>query len=485
MRALFHPVPVAVLAIALSMWLFDAFPADSMGYHLPFSIRFLGLHDFPDFSGVLNGRYQGFPILWRPLLGLGLISGQPRLFILPNLASLVLLIFICKRYLKLSPALTICCCFAFPVAILGFRSSLQDFFVNCLMLSAAILLLLPPSSQSVKGLPQSPFILNRDIFGFILLAIAANVKFQGLMGSVIIIGFSLFFRVRDLGSRDNGFLLPRRRLFISLAVILLIWAQPVSNIFRHGNPFYPVRLAGLNGPEPPTSSPIQYIPKLPLLTNAASYFVSVTEIDPIIRAKAGLNFRRSWHNHNVAKDGFKAAPGDYQVFILTGGSNGLLTISLTALACLSLAAEAKNINLINNIHFKVRLRLLLVSFLFAFLPQSMELRYYMLTLFVPTLVAVSSNASRWREISRYLTVAGVWFAIFSPFLVPVYFWIRTGFWINADGLLSPDLYSKLPSSAQCLDKRKLWGGTIIKSDTISAIDTQTALACHFRLAEHH
>jgi hypothetical protein len=98
-----------------------------MMYHLPFSIRFLGLHEFPDCSGVLNGRYQCFPVLWRDLLGLGLISGHPRLFIVPNIASLLLLIFISRRYLKFSPALTICCCFAFPVAILVFFSSLQDF----------------------------------------------------------------------------------------------------------------------------------------------------------------------------------------------------------------------------------------------------------------------------------------------------------------------------------------------------------------------
>jgi hypothetical protein len=106
-------------------------------------------------------------------------------------------------------------------------------------------------------------------------------------------------------------------------------------------------------------------------------------------------------------------------------SNGLLTVSLIALACFSMAAETKQLNGDNIDHFKLRFRLLLISFLFAFLHQSMELRYYMISLFVPALVAVSSDVKRCREPSRYLAVAGVWFALFSPFLVPVYFWIRT------------------------------------------------------------
>jgi len=220
-------------------------------------------------------------------------------------------------------------------------------------------------------------------------------------------------------------LLPKNKDLICLILMIFIIAQPINNTLQYGNPFYPVRVAGLNGTELPTSSPTQYIPKLPLLANAVGYFVSVTEIDPIVHSKAGWTFQRSWHNHNLVKDGFKAAPGDYKLFAFTGGSNGLLTVSLIALACFSMAAEAKQLNGDNIDHFKLRFRLLLISFLFAFLPQSMELRYYMISLFVPVLVAVSSDVKRWREPSRYLAVAGVWFALFSPFLVPVYFWIRT------------------------------------------------------------
>jgi hypothetical protein len=103
--------------------------------------------------------------------------------------------------------------------------------------------------------------------------------------------------------------------------MIFIIAQPINNTLQYGNPFYPVRVAGLNGTELPTSSPIQYISKLPLLANAVGYFVSVTEIDPIVHSKAGWTFQRSWHNHNLVKDGLKAAPGDYKLFAFTGGSN--------------------------------------------------------------------------------------------------------------------------------------------------------------------
>jgi len=456
-----------------------------MMYHIPFAVRFWGLKSFPGFTGLLDGRYNGFPILWRVLLGPGLISGFPRLFILPNIAALSLLVIVSKRYLKLSPALSICCCFTFPVAILVFRSSVQDFFVNGLLLTAAILFLAAPIvSLTTPERHKLGFSLlnNRDILGLACLAFAANVKYQGLMGSCIIFAAWLFFRYKDLrgASQQLQLITSKRRVAISFLLVVLIWAQPIVNTLVRGNPLYPVQIAGLPGTEPPTSSPIQYIPRIPLITNAASYFMSVTEIDPLIRSKEGWSFKRSWHNHNHAKGEFMPGPNDYKIYTLTGGSNGLLIITLMVLSWASLMEGAKNHEMKTSPLFKLRFRLLIASLCFMILPQSMELRYYMMTLFAPAMVAVSGDVNRWRQPSRYLVVIGVWFSLISPFLVPVYFWLRTGSWISADGLLSPDVYRNLPSVRDCSLKVKSWGGPIKKTYPLTTMDAIEALGCHYR-----
>jgi putative effector of murein hydrolase LrgA (UPF0299 family) len=55
----------------------------------------------------------------------------------------------------------------------------------------------------------------------------------------------------------------------------------------------------------------------------------------------------------------------------------------------------------------------MTSLLFMFLPQAMELRYYMTLLFIPSLVAVSGQASRLRQLMRWIVVAGVWLGLFA------------------------------------------------------------------------
>jgi hypothetical protein len=483
---LLSPVPAALAALLLSLLLFDAFPGDSMHYHLPFAVRFLQLPHWPDFSGYHNGRFEGFPRLWRLLLGPGLLTMRPRLFILPNLVSFAFLIAVCRRYLRLSAPRTICCCFAFPVVLFGFRSSLQDFFLNTLLLAAAIILFAPRSAPlQGGGRPLVPLLRWGEILALFCLGLAANVKYQGLFGACIIFAAWIVFRLLDQRRTRERWILDGFKLVVSFFLVVLIWAQPISNVVQFGNPVYPVRIVGLPGTERPTSSPIQYIPKLPLLSNAASYLVSVTEIDPIIRSTAGFNFQRSWHNHNLPKPQFLPGQGDYQSYILTGGSNGLLFVALFVMACLSLATSMKARDAMEDGLLQLRLRLMIVSVLFAFLPQSMELRYYMITLFTPALVAVSGQDNPWRQPSRYLVVVGVWFSLFAPFLVPVYFWLRTGAWINANGLLTPDVYRDLPPAKLCLQQKSTWGKNFVQTPIRGGDDARMALGCAFRLSRPH
>ncbi len=483
LNLLLNPWPAAIAALFLSLLLFDAFPADSLMYHLPFSVRFLDLPGFPDFSNYHQGRYQGFPSLWRILLGPGLALKHPRLFILPNIAALGVLLYCSRRILRLSAAMTICCCFAFPVALLGFRSSLQDFFVNVMVLIASLALFQPASS--LDGAIRKPFWISRwDLLGLACLALAANVKFQGLFMAVLVLMAAVVFRLQDLGlkGRATGSLL-KRRLVLAVLLIGLVFTQQILNTARFGNPFYPVSVLGLSGTERPTASPIKYIPRLPLLANAASFLVSATEVDPIIRSEAGFSFVRSWHNHNIPKAEFMPAPGEYQKYILTGGSNGLVFLAVLFGALLSAYGREKGDQLQDLSMLTLKRRLLVSSFLFIFLPQSMEMRYYMITLFVLALVSVVGEPTPLRQVMRWIIVAAVWFALALSFLQPLYYWARTGEWISARGLLSPDTYRSLPGKEKCLESRSLWGGPINHSSNPTVGDVQAAIGCHFRLTQ--
>ncbi|MDM7954223.1 MAG: hypothetical protein QUV07_13550 [Cyanobium sp. CZS 25K] len=480
LNLLLHPVPAAILALLFSLLLFDAFPADSLMYHLPFSARLLHLPGAPDFANVAEGRYQGFPSLWRVLLGPGLVWNHPRLFIVPNLFALGLLVYCCRRFLGLSRSLVVCCCLTFPVALYGFRSSLQDFFVNILVLTASIVLFqsIPRRDGDHR---KTLWIEWWDLLALLCLVLAANVKFQGLFMAVLVLVAASFFRWRDGASFGGQGLSPQRRTMLVAAILIaLIFAQPLQNISRFGNPFYPVSVLGLSGTEQRHASPIQYIPRIPILTNAASYLVSAYEIDPIIRSKAGLSFNRSWHNHNLPKSEYQPVHPDYP-WIVTGGSNGFLFLLLFVGAVLSVYGSKSGVYPELTPSLILRRRLLITSLLFMVLPQSMELRYYMISLFVPALVAVSGEATSLRLLMRWIVVAGLWLTLFTSFLQPTYYWARTGEWISARGLLSPDVYRDLPSVQDCVNKRELWGGLVSKASDRTTADIQASIACHFRL----
>jgi hypothetical protein len=471
-----HPLPAAVTAIGLSILLFDAFPADSLMYHLPFSARFLHLPGFPDLSNYFEGRYQGFPSLWRILLGPGLAWNHPRLFILPNLFALGALAYCCRRFLGLSAALVTCLCLAFPVVLYGFRSSLQDFFVNALVLTAAIIFL-----RSTVGfdsqVSQAKWLDHWDLFGLFCLALAANVKFQGLFIAVVVLVTGVAFRSYELCRKGRTpFPVMNRSRAAAAILVMFVFLQPIMNVSRFGNPVYPIRLPMLGGPEPVHSTSIQYIPKIPLVSGPLSYLVSVLEIDPIMRTRAGFSFVRSWHNHNQPKPAFQPVPPQYP-WIVTGGSNGFLFLVILVGAFLSVYPFGWRGALDLTSSLLLRRRLLMTSLLFMFLPQAMELRYYMTLLFIPSLVAVSGQASRLRQLMRWIVVAGLWFGLFASFLQPIYFWSKTGEWINARGLLSPNVYRGLPAKEQCIQRY----GPISTAIDRTKADVPTLMACAVRL----
>jgi hypothetical protein len=448
LEVILHPLPVVLLALFLCFLLVDAFPADSIHYHIPFAIRAFDLPGFPDYSGLRDSRYFGFPSFWRLMLAPGLAFDRPRLFLIPNLLGLILFVQVCHRYLRLPRPWAACCCLMFPVALFSFRTSLQDFFVNTMVATAMMMLLYPLSRSDRQG--SVPLLGRTDCFALFLLALAANTKFQGFFMAVIVVASTLFFRWREVQSfRLQTLDAPRVKVVVcALALVLAISFQPIANSIQFRNPFYPIAVAGLPGDIGATNSPIQYLPRVPLAFNAASFVVSAAEIDPIVRSQAGWNFQRSWHNFNKPKSEYLSATANHP-WVMTGGSNGLVFIflALTAFYCAFWSRDGDDDRLNDgNVY---RRHLLLTCIPLIFLPQAMELRYYMVILFVVAAVALSNSIPKVSVLARSVVVTALWFALIPSFLVPIYFRFRTGSWSLDRGLLSPDPYARIKEHLDC------------------------------------
>lgn len=448
LAGILHPLPVVLLAIFLCFLLVDAFPADSIHYHLPFAIRTFNLPGFPDYSGFKDSQYFGFPRFWRLALAPGLALDKPRLLLAPNLLGLVIFVQVCHRYLRLPRPWAACCCLVFPVALFSFRTSLQDFFVNTMVASAMLILLYPLTRSERFG--KTPLASWSDCFALLLLALASNTKFQGFFMAVIVIASTLFFRWRDIQSIGLQTLeYPRARVGACAFVLLLaISYQPVTNIFQFKNPFYPIAVAGLPGDIEATNSPIQYLPRVPLVFNAASFVVSATEVDPIIRSQEGWRFKRSWHNFNKPKPEFLSKTANHP-WVMTGGSNGIVFILLAVTAAVAAFRSQEPGSVEDQSGHAYWGRLLLTCIPLMFLPQAMELRYYMAILFIVSSVALSSSIPKLSFTTRCAVIAALWFALIPSFIAPIYFRVRTGSWSLDRGLLSPDPYAKINANLEC------------------------------------
>ena len=132
-----------LLSLLLAAVFFDAYPYDILAYHGPFAAVATGLPRLSRYgmSTFMEHRYQGFPPLWRWLLAPGLGLGLPRLLLLPNLVALLVLIGTCRRCLRLPWPPSLAAALLFPIALFGFRTPYQDFFVGALGTAAVLLLI--------------------------------------------------------------------------------------------------------------------------------------------------------------------------------------------------------------------------------------------------------------------------------------------------------------------------------------------------------
>ena len=126
------------------------------------------------------------------LLGPGMMLHAPRLLFIPNLIALLMLCWSARTHLKLHWAVTIVAALSIPVVLYGFASSMQDFFVNACAAAGAISVF-----SYHSGFTDRP--AKTLIPGLLMLALAANVKTQGLILATLVLALAVIFLVCEHG----------------------------------------------------------------------------------------------------------------------------------------------------------------------------------------------------------------------------------------------------------------------------------------------
>jgi len=411
---------LAVLALLLSIIFVNAYPWDTTAYHLPFTARQFHIKDLSGITELLPSRYEGFPKFWRIALYPGLILRAPRLFLICNFLSIGILCIVSKKLLRLPWWLTCCAVLCFPISLEGFRSSYQDFSTNAFIAAGALFTACSDSGNAITNHHW-----KRINLGLLMLALAANIKTQGLLMAIAVLAscvlWTLVQKRRNQASCDGeDSVCVAHKAHISIfswlitySLLVIIFVQPIANIFSHSNPFYPVRVFGLQGTETAYSTTIQYIPNLPIARNLLGFYSSALEIDPIVRSERGWSFERSIGAFNRVNKKFYRSGGAGLSDIRTGGSNGFLFLILSIIAFWPLCGILSgNAQLMLDMP---RAKLMTSVILIAFLPQSMELRYYLSALFIACLLALTSANKFFSKLSLIMVFLAMSFSIISVF----------------------------------------------------------------------
>lgn len=246
---------VLAVSVALGMLvtaLHDVSQAwDSGYYHLPFAARLAGI--LPPESFVFHpanaARFEGFPLLGERIQGvLWRVAGRPEAANLLAFAGVPLFAWFARRRFGAAPWLTVTALFAVPLVHTHASSAYVDLPANLALAVAVLLALRAFASQE----PVSP----RTLVGAgVASAVAANMKalLHPLVALAIaaLVARALPGLVRELRAPAR-----RRTAALTLAVIALalpvVFATPLANLLRHGNPYYPVRMSLLGHALPGT-----------------------------------------------------------------------------------------------------------------------------------------------------------------------------------------------------------------------------------------
>jgi hypothetical protein len=200
-------------------------------YHLPFAGRIVGLVDPSAFTfGALNqGRFEGFPLFGELVQGvLWRISGRPECASLAALVALPALAWLLRRLFGVPLHLTLLALLAIPLVQIHATGCYVDLPANTWVTMLALLAyrqVVAREAPSVRAL----------LLGSALAVAAANTKFQ--LVPVVLVAAAVL--VATALRRDER---RRTRLLVIALALPFVFATPIKNVIRHGNPVWPVEI---------------------------------------------------------------------------------------------------------------------------------------------------------------------------------------------------------------------------------------------------
>ena len=200
-------------------------------YHLPFAGRIVGLVDARAFTfGHANqARFDGFPLFGELLQGiLWRATGRPECASFVALAALPGLAWFLRRTFGVPAHISVIAFVAIPLVQIHATACYVDLPANACVTMLALL-----AYRQLVSREPPPI---RVMVGAGALAIAAaNTKFQlvpvVLAAATVLVATAL----RGDGKR-------RARLLVIAVALPLVFATPIKNVVRHGNPVWPVEL---------------------------------------------------------------------------------------------------------------------------------------------------------------------------------------------------------------------------------------------------
>ncbi|MDX2239615.1 MAG: hypothetical protein NW224_02920 [Leptolyngbyaceae cyanobacterium bins.302] len=355
---------------------------DTWAYRNPFIARLWGIVTSEQYlmpSGH-EERFKGFPLAAEFLQGFfWKISGRIEAINLLGIFSFFAYILFIWNYLKIPFYASVIALLAVPLIQLHATSAYIDLFAN-LCISAFLVLVYIMSFRRGE--------LNaRNLLLLILLGIlAGNAKFQVM--PTLLIGYFLFI-LRIFLMKDESWLgnFSKQALTgLILIGLVLSFGVIVKNSILYSNPFYPIDITvgflHFKGPEAEYSIIPKYLKNLP---RTIQWFLSVTEIDFLIR--------KLWQKsslYNLDMNTGDEVIGNAHVGGRTGGFFGPYVIFQLCLLFYysiiflrqqqyhqkQLAQGSKGIHE-NDEKRPLFIVFALLTLFSSFLPQSIELRYYL------------------------------------------------------------------------------------------------------------
>lgn len=200
-------------------------------YHLPFAGRLVGLVDASTFTfGRSNqARFDGFPLFGELVQGLlWRLTGRPECASFFSLAAIPGLAWFARRFFAVPPHLTVIALLAVPLVQIHATGTYVDLPANALV----TMLVLLAYRQLLRREPPTVRVL---LLASALAAAAANTKFQLVPVVLVAAAVLVFVSVRHRHER-------RLRLAVIALALPLVFATPLKNTIRHGNPVWPVEL---------------------------------------------------------------------------------------------------------------------------------------------------------------------------------------------------------------------------------------------------